>query len=64
MPRETSTERSTSSVTAAPALRNTCASPGSSPSARSGSIRASMHVMTISAREGGRSRPTGGWPSA
>jgi hypothetical protein len=38
------------------ALRMTCASPSSSPSARAGSMRASMHVRTAKRRAGGIAR--------
>ncbi len=49
---EIASERTTSSVTSPPALRSTCASPGTSPSARAGSMRASMHVTSTTGRTG------------
>jgi acetyl esterase len=50
--REAASDCTTSSVTTAPALRITCASPSLSPSTRSGSRRASMQQITAMRRAG------------
>jgi hypothetical protein len=49
---ETTSDRITSSVTAPPALRITCASPGRSPSAANTSMHASMQVTMATPRVG------------
>ena len=61
---EITSERSVSSLTSPPALRITCASPSSRPSAFAGSIRASMHVTTANRRPGGMGRSPFVNPSA
>ena len=51
---DTESDRMTSSVMTPPALRSTCASPSSSPSAANTSSRESMHVTTRAAAVAGR----------